>query len=612
MNTYYVKCIDTAGNANADDSVISFNVAQSVNTYLLQTFTSGSGAGTITGTGINCGSDCSQTFNEGSSVTLTATSGANSVFAGWNGVCSGVGTCTLNMNSNKDVTAIFNNVPTGSLPRPDHIVIVIEENRGYSNIIGSLDAPYFNQLVSQGALFTNSYAITHPSQPNYLALFSGSKQGVVDDTCVPPGSPYLTPNLGRELRDNSFGFGGYSQSLSSIGSTACGGGAYARKHNPWVDWQGAGANQLPASVNMPFTSFPTVANYDALPTVSIVVPDLDHDMHDRTGKTDQEVIQSGDMWLRDNIDSYAQWAESHNSLLIITWDEDGGPRGPDNQIPTLFVGQMVKQGQYNECIDHYSVLRTIEDMYGLGHAGSASPRGICTGSATAITDVWQDAFPPTDLTVQYVSHSEAASAHGVTSITVPRPPQYQSGDLLVAVLTADYAHVGSTSGWTLAHEYREGGPNLHDLTTHVFWRVAGASEQASYTWPLITNDITHSFAGATIMAFRGADTTNPIFSTAINPQTPWLTPNPYVNCPSTSGIAGGVLICAFAHDDPQLMDVSASMAQLTMFTLWGDGHAVAYDNLISDGASGVRTATLDPNVGGGKNNMALATVIRPG
>ena len=64
------------------------------------------------------------------------------------------------------------------VPRPDHVVIVIEENHSYGEIIGSSFAPYINSLATRGALFTQSYAITHPSQPNYLDLFSGSNQGV--------------------------------------------------------------------------------------------------------------------------------------------------------------------------------------------------------------------------------------------------------------------------------------------------------------------------------------------------------------------------------------------------------------------------------------------------
>src|SRR5713226_5584660 len=81
-----------------------------------------------------------------------------------------------------------------SLPLPDHVVIAIEENHAYSQIIGSANAPYLNSLAQQGALFTQSFALSHPSQPNYIQLFSGSNQGVTTDNCLT--SPLQTPNLG--------------------------------------------------------------------------------------------------------------------------------------------------------------------------------------------------------------------------------------------------------------------------------------------------------------------------------------------------------------------------------------------------------------------------------
>ena len=104
------------------------------------------------------------------------------------------------------------------VPRPDHVVIVIEENHSYSEIIGSSAAPYINSLAAQGALFTQSYAITHPSQPNYLDIFSGFNQGVTDDSCP---HYFSTDNLGLYLLNASLTFAGYSEGLPSVGSTVC-------------------------------------------------------------------------------------------------------------------------------------------------------------------------------------------------------------------------------------------------------------------------------------------------------------------------------------------------------------------------------------------------------
>lgn len=263
------------------------------------------------------------------------------------------------------------------LPRPDHIVMVIEENHSYSQIIDSPDAPYINSLATRGAVFTQSFGVTYPSQPNYLALFSGSTQGITDNSCP---RTFTTPNLGHALLLAGLTFAGYSEHLPSIGSLICSVGLYARKHNPWSNWQDSVANGLPPMVNMPMTGFPS--EYSKLPTVSVIVPNQVNDMHD--GK-DPGAIQTGDQWLQEHLDAYVQWAQQHNSLLIVTWDEDN--KNENNRIATLFVGPMVQVGRYEQRITHYNVLRTIEDLYGLPHAGASA-------DAAPIIQIWKSAPYP--------------------------------------------------------------------------------------------------------------------------------------------------------------------------------------------------------------------------
>ena len=249
------------------------------------------------------------------------------------------------------------------LPKPAHVVIVIEENHGYSQIIGSSQAPYINTLATQGASFTKSYALTHPSQPNYLALFSGSTQGITDDSCP---HTFSAQSLESELITAGKTFTAYSEGLPSVGSTVCTSGLYVRKHAPWTDF----SKDL-SSDNQPFTSFPT--NFSKLPTVAWVIPNLNDDMHDGT-------IQQGDSWLQTNLMAYVTWARNNNSLLIVQFDEDQGTS--TNQVATIFVGPMVKPGKYSETINHYNILRTIEDIYGLPHLGKSA-------TAKGITDVWK-------------------------------------------------------------------------------------------------------------------------------------------------------------------------------------------------------------------------------
>jgi len=132
-------------------------------------------------------------------------------------------------------------------------------------------------------------------------------------------------------------------------------------------------SDLPASTNLRFTNFPTTAaGFANLPTVSLVDPNLQNDMHDGS-------IQTGDTWLRTHMDAYLQWAKANNSLLVVTWDEDDSSQS--NQVPTLFAGAHIAAGSYSEKITHYTVLRTIEDAYGLGHLGNSA-------SVNPITDVF--------------------------------------------------------------------------------------------------------------------------------------------------------------------------------------------------------------------------------
>ena len=252
----------------------------------------------------------------------------------------------------------------GTVPTPAHVIIVMEENHSYSEVIGNSEAPYINSLAQSGALFTNSFAITHPSQPNYLDLFSGSNQGVTDDSC--PHTFKGIANEESELIAKGLSFRGYAEGLPKKGSPVCVQSEYARKHVPWTNF-----TNDPGKYSLPFSSFPS--DYSQLPTVSWVIPDLLDDMHDGT-------IAQADTWLNNNLSGFVTWAQNNNSLLIVTWDEDDGSEG--NQIPTIFVGPMVKTGQYGESINHYNVLRTVEAMYRLKALGNSA-------SAKPIKDVWQ-------------------------------------------------------------------------------------------------------------------------------------------------------------------------------------------------------------------------------
>lgn len=262
------------------------------------------------------------------------------------------------------------------IPKPDHIVIVMMENHDYSQIVNALSAPYINSLLSDSnaAVFSQSFALTHPSQPNYIMLFSGANQGVINDN-LPTTFPFTAPNLGAALITKGYTFTGYSEDLPSIGSNITSSGTYARKHNPWVNWQGTGQNGIPSSSNQPLTAFPT--NFATLPTVSFVIPNMANDMHNGTDPTR---ISTADTWLKAKLDPYIKWSCTHNSLFILTFDENDN--SPNNHILTIFIGGMVKKGTYTQTVNHYDLLRTIEDAYGTTLSGSAA-------TATPINNCWK-------------------------------------------------------------------------------------------------------------------------------------------------------------------------------------------------------------------------------
>jgi acid phosphatase len=289
------------------------------------------------------------------------------------------------------------------LPHPKHIVVVIEENKSYEDVIESKDAPYLNNLVSKGALLKKSYGLHHPSQPNYLELFSGNKQGVCNDVCP---ATITAENLAASLvaAKKKTPFIGYAENFDpSCGPTAQ---EYAQKHCPWRDFKG-----ILSSMSKDFKEFPK--NFDDLPAVAFVIPNLFNDMHsvDPSTKAAKAAgphpsvatrraleVQQGDTWLQQHLDAYVTWAMSNNSILIITWDEDHDTstpiptdcktqksidtKPPDNHIPTIIVGQHVKAPSTNSTVyTHYNVLRTIEDMEGIPAIGGSK-------TVQPITGIW--------------------------------------------------------------------------------------------------------------------------------------------------------------------------------------------------------------------------------
>ena len=318
-----------------------------------------------------------------------------------------------------------------TLPVYDHIVIVVEENKDFEEIFGGkFNAPYLKQLAAEGASISHMFGEEHPSEGNYFWLFSGSNQNVGFSDAVPSAAnhladyPFRGSNLGEQLIKKGLSFKGYAESLPAIGSEVdvdppgCSGDScvYGRKHVPWISFANIpnGAT-IDTSCNLRFADFPT--DYAKLPTVAFVIPNLNDDIHN--GKP-AESIPAGDAWLAQNLDRYYKWAKTHNSLLIVTFDENDdkdqyhGLTNPSvrprsayppvdeydqhlldlrNRIVTIFAGAHIKPGAYAEGkgIMHVNILRTIEAMYGLPKSGAQQPNalGAGIGDEAIVTDIFE-------------------------------------------------------------------------------------------------------------------------------------------------------------------------------------------------------------------------------
>jgi len=288
-----------------------------------------------------------------------------------------------------------------SLPKYDHIIIVVEENKDYDQIIGNPAAPYLNRLAQEGANLLRMFGEEHFSQGNYFWLFSGSNQnvGFFDEV---PRTKSTASNLGQQLIAKRLSFKGYSQSLPAIGSEidttppdcrhSC---VYGRKHVPWISFANVpNGTTVETSSNLRFADFPR--DYNQSPTVAFVIPDMEHDMHNGAPK---DSVPAGDLWLKQNLDAYYQWAKTHNSLLIVTFDENDDKTGivgltdpaiePDheqsrhdrqNRIATIFAGASVKPNYAEPSgLTHVNILRTIEAMYGLPKSGAQQPNALRSG-----------------------------------------------------------------------------------------------------------------------------------------------------------------------------------------------------------------------------------------
>jgi hypothetical protein len=242
-----------------------------------------------------------------------------------------------------------------------HVVWVLMENKDYSSVIGSGSAPYINGLARRYGLATNYSAISHPSLPNYIALTSGSDQGISDDS-DPSSHPLNVPSIFSQLP------GGASRSLEQGMPSHCArgdSGEYAVRHNPETYYTnlGQGCNRY----DVPFGAKP-----DLSARFTFVTPNLINDMHDGS-------VGDGDRFLQGYVPALMATPQyrARNTVIFITWDENEG--GGNNQVPCIVISPFTHTVKDGTRYTHYSLLRTTEALLGLPLLGNARSANSMTG-----------------------------------------------------------------------------------------------------------------------------------------------------------------------------------------------------------------------------------------
>lgn len=255
-------------------------------------------------------------------------------------------------------------------PVIQHIYTIVMENEEASSIIGSAKAPYINSLAGTYGVAANFTAVAHPSLPNYVAMLSGSTQGVTDDaTHTFPNVPNLADQIEASGRDWSVAAQNVELGCFA-GSSASGGpdgsGTYVRKHNPAIMFSQIATDPARCAKITDFAHFdPNLGNY------WFIAPNLCNDMHDCSVATGDGFLKS---FLPTILDSAAF---KKDGLIFLTFDEGSSKVGGGGRVVTIVISPKGKAGfTSNVAYNHYSVLRTIETLWKmpcLANACKASP-----------------------------------------------------------------------------------------------------------------------------------------------------------------------------------------------------------------------------------------------
>lgn len=245
----------------------------------------------------------------------------------------------------------------GSIPQFGHVVLVVEENHGYSDVIGNSGMPYLNSLATKYGLATQYYANVHPSIGNYLMLTTG-QMATTDDSFTGTVSD---DNIVRELMTAGKTWKSYAEGLPSVGYTGGDAYPYVKRHNIFAYFTDVVNSSSEINNLVPFSQFGSDVSNGQLPNFSFVVPNLLDDAHDGP-------LPVADAWLAHNIGPLLNSSMfQKDGLLVIVFDEADGSDSTHGggHVAAVIVSPQAKAGfQSTTLYQHQSTLRLI--LQGLG------------------------------------------------------------------------------------------------------------------------------------------------------------------------------------------------------------------------------------------------------
>jgi phosphatidylinositol-3-phosphatase len=262
---------------------------------------------------------------------------------------------------------------------PAHIAVILMENQEYGGVIGSRSAPFINSLARRYALATGMYAITHPSLPNYLALTGGSTFGI-DSDCT--GCSVGATSVVDQLEAAKLSWRAYMEDLPHPCFTGASAGDYAKKHDPFAYYTRIVSNPARCANIVPLTQLGSDERRGTLPRFIWITPNLCHDMHDCS-------VSTGDQFLAGLVPPLLR-SLGPGGLLFLTWDEGTSDDGccrlaSGGHIVTIVAGPGARpRARLATPSDHYSVLQTIEDLFGLRRLRGAAC--ACTPSLAPLLE----------------------------------------------------------------------------------------------------------------------------------------------------------------------------------------------------------------------------------